>query len=207
MRSLRKRSISSGVAFTSRQFFLCSFSPLSDSTAAFFFRFFLGFSSSITIKICRHEVTKRNKPMQVFAPRNSSAARNDRLWTFTPYSSNNSRTRTCNASAIRCSRRTVRSSRPFTIPLIVCLDTPNRRPSSASLTFFSSSLCADSAATHTFSVSFFVIKLLYKNLTARFQAVRLRFGLQLKGVTRRSAFLRPLRGTSATLRDVERPLC
>lgn len=76
-----------------------------------------------------------------------------------PYSSKRSRTRTPSASATSCKRRTVISFRPFTIALTHWrLTPPNRRPNSASLTFFSSSRAAGSTATHTAFVSSFLKK-------------------------------------------------
>ena len=150
--------MSSTVAVYSFQFGFRSLLP----SASFFFRFFFGFSSFIKIKICRHEVTKRNKPMQVFAPRIYSATRNCQLCVYT-YSSKRSRTRTPSAFATSCKRPTVTSRRPFIQLFTVCRLTSISSANSASLTFFSSSLCADSAATHTFVFSFCLLfKMLYK---------------------------------------------
>ena len=81
-------------------------------------------------------------------------------WAFTPYSSKRSRTRTPSAFANTWRRPTVISRRPFTTLLTVCLDTPSRRPSSASLTFFSSSLrFLQLHAIFSPSKHFFVLKL------------------------------------------------
>lgn len=82
----------------------------------------------------------------------SVMARDSKQSVYT-YSSKRSRTRTSSAFATLCNHPTVMSLRPFIQLFTVCRVTPKRRPNSASLTFFSSSLCAGSAATHNCSFS------------------------------------------------------
>ena len=90
--------------------------------------------------------------MQAFAPLFSGARRNSQHSVYT-YSSKRSRTRIPSAFATSCKRPTEMSRRPFIQLFTVCRLTLIRSARSPSLTFFSSSLCADSTATHTVASS------------------------------------------------------
>ena len=94
------------------------------------------------------KVTQINEHTQAFAPLFSGAKRNSQHCVYT-YSSKRSRTRTPSAFATSCKRPTVMSRLPFIQLFTVCRLTLIRSARSPSLTFFSSSLCAGSAATHT----------------------------------------------------------
>ena len=123
----------------------------------FFFRSFpppstLLFIRYTLLKYCHRKVTQRSGHTQAFAPQLSVMARDSKQSVYT-YSSKRSRTRTSSAFATLCNHPTVMSLRPFIQLFTVCRVTPKRRPNSASLTFFSSSLCTGSAATHNCSFS------------------------------------------------------
>lgn len=111
----------------------------------------------------RHEVTTFSGHAQAFTPQLSVAARNRQVALYT-YSQKRSRTRTSSAFATSCRRDNAGSERPFTIALIACRLTPTRRASSTSLTFFSSSPVASSAATQTFPSSFCLLLIVIQKM-------------------------------------------
>ena len=121
--------------------------------------------------------------MQAFAPQLSVAARNCKQSVYT-YSSKRSRTRTFSASATSCKRPTVISRRPFIQLFTVWRVTPIMTANSPSLTFFSPSLCAGSAATHTFLFSLLVcFKMFILIASPPELAVRLRFDFHISLIT------------------------